>query len=71
MRIRSNFHEIQLKSYLTDDSFIPGVPEGRLLQMLSGSSSGLEADEEGLSIVDLDRDMVARRVFCVEMATLT
>ena len=43
--------------------------EGRLLQMLSGSSSGL-AVLEGLSIVDLDRDM-ARSVFCVEMAPLT
>ena len=51
---------------------IPDVPEeGRLLQMLSGSSSGLGALEfEGLSIVDLERDM-ARRVFCVEMAPLT
>ena len=47
----------------------PEVPEGRLLQMLSGSSSGLAA-LEGLSIVDLDRDM-ARSVFCVEMAPLT
>ena len=43
--------------------------EGRLLQMLSGSSSGFAA-LEGLSIVDFDRDM-ARRVFCVEMAPLT
>lgn len=28
-------------------------------------------DEDGLSIVDLERDIVARRVFCVEMAPLT
>ena len=61
MRIRSNFDEIQLKSYLTDDSFIPGVPEGRLLQMLSGSSSGLEADEEVRLIIVLGE---GERAFC-------